>query len=250
MEHILIVGANSGIGYYMVKQLLEDGKRVSVLDINIENIDKLTAEYKDTLFAIKADATDEMSLSEGVKAAINRFGIPDVSIHNACICTFAGVLDTSYETYEQVMNVNYYGALRLAKTILPYMREVKRGRIIFTSSGVGVTGFGNISPYASTKGAIESLAKCLAVENDEYGITVHLFHPPLTNTESAKDLPVPREFKANPEKVGRGLGKRMFKNSFVICHSLSQLLQMKLCYLSPLKTGKMMWKMTQRAKKS
>lgn len=44
MKHILIVGANVGIGYYTVKQLLEDGRRVSVLDINIENIDKLVAD--------------------------------------------------------------------------------------------------------------------------------------------------------------------------------------------------------------
>ena len=57
------------------------------------------------------------------------------------------------------MDVNYFGALRLSKLILPFMREKKEGRIIFTSSGVGVTGFGNISPYASSKGAIESLAK-------------------------------------------------------------------------------------------
>lgn len=250
MKHILIVGANVGIGYYTVKQLLEDGRRVSVLDINIENIDKLVADYKDTLLTIKADATDEKSLSEGVNKAIKHFGIPDVAIHNACICTFEGVLETPYETYERVMNVNYYGALRLAKIVLPHMREAKKGRIIFSSSGVGVTGFGNISPYASTKGAIEALAKCLAVENDVHGITVHIFQPPLTNTESSKELPVPKEFKANPEKVGRGLGKRVFKKSFVICHSLNQSLQMKLCYLSPLFMGKMMWKMTQRAKNS
>ena len=49
------------------------------------------------------------------------------------------------------------------------MREKKEGRIIFTSSGVGVTGFGNISPYASSKGAIESLAKCLEIENQDWG---------------------------------------------------------------------------------
>jgi len=248
MEHILIVGANVGIGYYIVKQLLEEGKRVSVLDINLDNIEKLVADYKDTLLTIKADAIDEASLCEGVNCAINHFGIPEVAIHNACICTFEGILDTPYDTYERVMNVNYYGALRLSKLVLPFMREAKKGRIIFTSSGVGVTGFGNISPYASTKGAIEALAKCLAVENEEYGITVHLFHPPLTNTESSKELPVPKEFKADPEKVGRGLGKRVYKKSFVICHSFNQSLQMKLCYLWPLKTGKMMWKMTIRGR--
>lgn len=247
MEHVLIVGANVGIGYYIAKQLIEDGKRVSVLDINIDNIGRLKENYPDSLFTVHADATNDTSIAGGVSAAIAHFGMIDAAIHNACICTFDGVLETQMDVYEKVMDVNYYGALRLAKTVLPYMQKAKKGRLIFTSSGVGVTGFGNISPYASSKGAIEAFAKCLAVENEEFGISVHLFHPPLTNTESARALPVPKEFKADPEKVGRGLGKKVFSKKFVICHSFSQSLQMKLCYFRPLSTGKMMWKMIQRA---
>ena len=127
------------------------------------------------------------------------------------------------------------------------MREKKEGRIIFTSSGVGVTGFGNISPYASSKGAIESLAKCLEIENQDYGITFHIMHPPLTNTASSSELPVPKEFMANAEKIGKGLADHVWSKKFVICHSFSQSLQMKLCYCYPLYMGKMMWKMTQRA---
>ena len=83
------------------------------------------------------------------------------------------------------MDVNYFGALRLAKTVLPYMQKAKKGRIIFTSSGVGVTGFANFSPYATSKGAIEALAKCLQIGNEEYEISFHLFYPPLTDTKSA-----------------------------------------------------------------
>ena len=130
---------------------------------------------------------------------------------------------------------------------LPFMREKKEGRIIFTSSGVGVTGFGNISPYASSKGAIESLAKCLEIENQDYGITFHIMHPPLTNTASSSELPVPKEFMADAEKIGKGLADHVWSKKFVICHSFSQSLQMKLCYCYPLYMGKMMWKMTQRA---
>ena len=146
------------------------------------------------------------------------------------------------------MNINFFGALRLSKTVLPKMRNQGFGRIIFTSSGVGVTGFGNISPYASSKGAIESLAKCLEIENQKYGISFHLFHLPLTNTASASKLPVPKEFMASPQKVGEGLARHIDSKNFVICHSFNQAMQMKLCYRHPLYMGKMMWKMTTRAK--
>lgn len=246
MSNILIVGANQGIGYYMVVRLLEKGNKVTVLDIWDDHISELKNRYQGSLSVIRADATDEESLSEGIKEAIKEFGNIDIAIHNACLCTFVSEQDTDYEVYRKVMDVNYFGALRLSKLILPFMRETKKGRIIFTGSGVGVTGFGNISPYASSKGAIESLAKCLEIENQDYGITFHIMHPPLTNTASSSGLPVPKEFMADAEKVGRGLADNILSKKFVICHSFSQSLQMKLCYRHPLYMGKIMWKMTQR----
>ena len=157
--------------------------------------------------------------------------------------------DSDYDVYRDVMDIHFFGALRLAKTVLPYMREQKEGRIIFTSSGVGVTGFENISPYAATKGAIESLAKCLEIENEEYGISFHLFHPPLTDTDSASGLPIPKEFKADARKVGNGLAEHIWSKKFVICHSVLQSLQIKFSYRHPLYIGKMMTKMTKRAVK-
>jgi len=248
MQNIFIIGANQGIGYHMVKQLLENGNNVAVMDIQSDNICKLESTYPDNLFATYADATDENSLKLAIQAAIERFGVPDIAIHNACMCTFKSEQDTEYEVYHQVMNVNYYGALRLAKLVLPEMRKAGAGRIIFTSSGVGVTGFGNISPYASSKAAIEALAKCLDIENEAFGVRFHIMHPPLTDTASSEGLPIPKEFKADAEKVGRGLAKNINSKKFIICHSLIQKLQTNFCYRHPLRMGKMMWKMTQRAK--
>ena len=178
MANIVIVGTNQGIGYHMAKRLLELNHSVVVLDIDISNIRQLQPRYPETLLPIVVDARRLSDIENGVKQAAGRFGSIDIAIHNACRCTFMSEPDSDYDVYRDVMDVNFFGALRLAKTVLPYMREQKEGRIIFTSSGVGVTGFENISPYAATKGAIESLAKCLEIENEEYGISFHLFHPP------------------------------------------------------------------------
>lgn len=82
------------------------------------------------------------------------------------------------------------------------MLQNKKGRICYTSSGVGVTGFTNISGYSASKGAIEAFAKCMRLENLGNAITFHILHPPLTNTESP--LPVPKEFMADSQKVGKG----------------------------------------------
>ena len=132
------------------------------------------------------------------------------------------------------------------KNVLPYMQAQKRGKIIFTSSGVGVTGFIGISPYASTKGALESLAKCLNIEYASDDISFHIIHPPLTRTNSAAPLPVPKEFMADPQKVGYGIAKHIFSKRFIICHNLSQKLQTLICYLFPIKMGRLISKMAIR----
>ena len=247
MANVLIVGANQGIGYYLVEKLLELGNTVTVLDIQINAIEILKEKNQKTVLPIIADARNLSNIENGVHRAIERYGDIDIAIHNACLCTFKSEPDTGYEVYQNVMDVNYFGALRLAKTVLPYMRNSKKGRIIFTSSGVGVTGFSNISPYAASKGAIESLAKCLRIENEEYGITFHLFHPPLTNTKSASGISVPKEFMAEAKKVGYGLADHIWSKKFVICHSVNQAVQMKFSYRHPLYIGKMMAKATKRA---
>ena len=151
MAHILIVGANQGIGYYIVKRLLATGHSVSVLDVNTNHLASLQKEYPERLFSMIADAQNLASIQDGVSQSIKIFGNIDAAIHNACFCTFENEQNSDYTMYQKAMNVNFFGALRLAKTVLPYMRKAQKGRIIFTSSGVGITGFANISPYASTK---------------------------------------------------------------------------------------------------
>ena len=244
--NVVITGANQGIGYFMVEQLLKDGNRVAVFDLKTENLEALKATYGERLLYFKADVRNQEELSSAVACAAARFTIIDAAIHNACRCTFEAEANTEIDTYKDVFDVNYFGALRLAKSVLPYMVKQNKGRIIFTSSAVGVMGFTRISPYASSKGAIESLAKCLNIEYAKNNISFHIFHPPLTRTKSAEPLPVPEEFMALPEKVGSGLAKHINAKHFIICHSWGQRAQTLWCYLFPLKMGKLMSKMTDR----
>ena len=123
MAHILVVGANQGIGYYIVKRLLSSGHTVSVLDVNTNHIGALQKEYPTRLFSIIADAQNLVSIQDGVSQSIKMFGNIDAAIHNACFCTFENEQNCDYTVYQKAMDVNFFGALRLAKTVLPYMRK-------------------------------------------------------------------------------------------------------------------------------
>lgn len=247
MKVLLITGGNEGIGYFMSKQWLENGNCVSVLDLNCDNIDKLKETYPKTLLTFKCDVRNMENVKMAVYMTSAQFGSIDYAVHNACLCLFKSFEEYIIEDFDRVMAVNFHGAINLTKAVLPVMKAKSQGRICFTSSGVGVTGYLNISPYACSKGAIESLAKCLRNEYVNSGITFHIMHPPLTNTKSSSPLPVPKEFKASPEKVGKGFIKYIDSKKFIITPSFADAVSVKLSYLFPLLMGKLLVKMTKKA---
>ena len=244
MASIVLTGGNEGIGYYMTSHFLKDGHMVAVLDLKLDNLESLKQDYSDKLLLFKCDVSNPQAINKSIEDTITVFGGIDYAIHNACKCLFTSLEDTANEEYRSVFDVNYYGAINLTRAVLPIMKKQSYGRIFFTSSGVGVMGFVNISAYASSKGALESLAKCMNIEYQGTGITFHLIHPPLTKTSSAKPLPVPDEFKADPKKVGIGIAKNIHKKRLIICHSFTQRIQTRMAYILSTKLGKFMSKMT------
>lgn len=247
MYVLLITGGNEGIGYFMAKQWLENGNYVSVLDLSCDNIDKLKEAYPNTLLTYKCDVRDLEAVKTAVDNTSAQFGSINYAVHNACLCLFKGFEEHAIEDFDRVMDVNFHGAINLTKAVLPVMKRQGQGRIFFASSGVGVTGYINISPYACSKGAIESLAKCLNNEYADSGITFHILHPPLTDTKSSSPLPIPKEFKASPEKVGKGFIKRINSKKFIITPSFADAVSIKLSYRFPVFMGRLLVKMTRRA---
>ena len=246
MCRIILTGGNEGIGFQMTSQLLKDGHKVAILDLNLDNLYSLKERYHEKLLLFTCDVSEPQAVGRSVDDTVSAFGGIDYAIHNACKCLFTSFEATSNDEYKSVFDINYYGAINLTRAVLPTMKAQSAGRIFYTSSGVGITGFINISAYASSKGALESLAKCMNIEYQGTGISFHLIHPPLTKTTSAVPLPVPDEFKADPQKVGIGIAKKIHKKNFIICHSFSAWLQTKMTYLFPMQLGKFMSKMTKK----
>ena len=246
MQRIIITGGNEGIGFFMTSQFLEDAHMVAVFDLKLDNLLALQKKYIEQLQLFECDVRNPQTVIQSVNNIISVFGGIDYAIHNACKCLFTNFEKTTDNEYKDVFDVNYYGAINLARAVLPTMKKQSSGRIFFTSSGVGVMGFVNISAYASSKGALESLGKCLNIEYLGTGITFHLIHPPLTKTTSAKPLPVPEEFKADPKKVGIGIAKNIHKKRFIICHSFAQRIQTHIAYMFSIKLGRFMSKMTKQ----
>ena len=244
---ILISGGNQGIGYHMVHTFLKQGHHVYVLDIELDQLKILSKTCnQETLAYTICDMKDEDMVKESIAKAINTLGHIDYAIHNACMCTFESFMDTDIKTMKEVLDINYFGAIHMIKHILPHFNQRHQGHIYLTSSGVGIMGFKNISPYASSKGALESLAKCLNIELKDTNIKCHLIHPPLTHTKSASGLGMPKEMMADPKVVGERLAKRMHHKKRIITYTKRNRVMVALMYLMPVRLGRFMSMMTDR----
>jgi NAD(P)-dependent dehydrogenase (short-subunit alcohol dehydrogenase family) len=204
-RNIIITGANNGIGLALTQSLLEMGDRVATLNLEIDNL----FPTHPSLLPIRCDVTHPQRIQAVVDEVVAKWGGIDILINNACLALFKPFVEREQDDIRREFEVNYFGYLNMIRAVLPIMRKQKHGVIHNMSSGVGFTGMPRMTGYTSTKGAIESLTRTLALELLEEGITVNVMHPPLTRTKSASGFGVPVEMMADPLKVGSGLAKRV-----------------------------------------
>jgi len=236
--HILITGGNEGIGFQMVLQFLRDGHKVAVFDLNLDNLSAYKEQYGENLIFFECDISNGQAVMHSVNEVFSVFNGIDYAIHNACRYLLKSFEDTADDDYKSVYNVNYYGAINLTRAVLPIMKKHSGGRFFYTCSVAGITGFAYDGAYASSKAALESLAKCLNLEYQNEGITFHIIHPPHTGTASVRRWTATGGYMNDPEKVGIGLAKNIHKKKFIICYSFSHYLQIKTIYLFPTGWGR------------
>lgn len=217
---VIITGANNGIGFYMASTLLSDGYRVAALDLSGENFTPLVEKYSGRALFYKCNVTSDAEVKATIDDIIRQWQSIDVLVNNACIALFGPFEEKSIDDIKREFDVNYFGYVRMIKAVLPHMKEKKKGIIHNLSSSVGFTGYAGIAGYTSTKGAIEALTRTLALELKEYGITVNVMHPTITNTKSASPLGLPKEAMAKPEDVGRKLAKKIMSTKPMVTGDL------------------------------
>lgn len=244
---VIVTGADNGIGFYMTKTLLEDGYCVAALDIADENLAPVQSTYSDRLLICNCDVTDSTSVEAAISSIAEKWGQIDVLVNNACIAIFKPFEQKTIEETRQEFEVNYFGYVNTIEAVLPYMKARGRGIIHNVSSGVGITGFPGIYGYASTKGAIESLTRTLALELEPYGIHVNLMHPPLTNTKSASPLGIPVQAMDGPIRVGRNFAKKILSTKSIIVPDLRTSVYLFFAYRYPLVLGRLFAKLTEHS---
>ena len=189
----LVTGAARGIGLAVARKFLADGYRVALLDLDAPALMKASAGLasNDRVLAIECD----VALPQQVKASIDRaaahFGRIDALVNNAGVAVFKPMLETSFEEWSRVLDVNLSGPFLCTQACAPVMLRNGGGAVVNIASISGLRASTLRVAYGTSKAGLIHLTKQQAAELGNMGIRVNAVAPGPVDTAMAKDVHTP-----------------------------------------------------------
>jgi 3-oxoacyl-[acyl-carrier protein] reductase len=177
---VLVTGGNRGIGLAIARRLAAAGDAVTVTSRSGEPVEGLTVAACDVRDAAQVDAA--------FKVAEEAHGPVEVVVANAGVTRDQLLALMSEDDFTDVLDTNLTGTYRVAKRAVRGMIRMRRGRMVFISSVVGLLGSGGQANYAASKAGLVGLARSLARELAPRSITVNVVAPGFVDTEMTASL--------------------------------------------------------------
>jgi 2-hydroxycyclohexanecarboxyl-CoA dehydrogenase len=176
-----VTGGARGIGRAIVISLAKRGCAVAIADIRADDSkESLAAAEAEGVAAISVstDVTDGASVNAAIAQATEDLeGAPNILVNCAGWDEAMPFINTTEDLWSRIVEINYLGAVRTTKAVLPGMIEQGYGRIVNIGSDAGRVGSGSEAVYAGAKGGVIAFGKSVAREVARYGITVNTVCP-------------------------------------------------------------------------
>lgn len=183
---IFITGGSRGIGEAVVRMAAGKYNVAFTYNTSKEKArclqQELDSRYGGVL-ALECDVTNPKSVSAAIDAAKKRFGKIDILVNNAGVAMSGLLIDTSFDEFKRVFDVNVNGTFNVTKAVLPDMLSSGRGSIVNVSSVWGIKGASMEVAYSSSKAAIIGFTKALAKEVAPMGVLVNAVAPGAVDTD-------------------------------------------------------------------
>ena len=184
-RNVLVTGGNRGIGLSIAQAFAAQGDRVAIT--------LRSGQAPEGLTGVTCEVTDSASVDSAFAAAEEALGGPiEVRVANAGITRDTLLMRMSDEEFDAVIDTNLTGAFRCARRASKGMIRLRRGRIIFISSVVGLYGSPGQTNYAASKSGLVGLARSITRELGGRGITANVVAPGFIDTDMTAELPEDR----------------------------------------------------------
>ncbi|HEX7462014.1 MAG TPA: 3-oxoacyl-ACP reductase FabG [Dermatophilaceae bacterium] len=185
-RNVLITGGNRGIGLAIARAFVQVGDNVVITH--------RSGQPPQGLHGVTCDVTDSASVDAAFAAAEEKLGGPiEVLVANAGITRDGLLMRMSDDDFDSVIDTNLAGAFRCARRASKGMIKLRKGRIVFISSVVGLYGSPGQTNYSASKSALVGLARSISRELGGRGITANVVAPGFVETDMTADLPEDRK---------------------------------------------------------
>ncbi len=167
---VLVTGASSGIGLACATHLAGRGYRVY-------GTSRRPGTGQAGIAMLVADVTDDHSVQQAVAAVLEREGRLDIVVNNAGMGIAGPVENTSIEQAKWQLEVNFFGAFRVCRAVLPALRSQRSGYIVNIGSIGGLIAIPYQAMYSASKFALEGLSESLRMEVRPFGVKVVIIEP-------------------------------------------------------------------------
>lgn len=189
--HIMITGGSSGIGLEIAKICASKGAVISLLARNVQRLETAKKEIEkfstrpegQSCHFVSVDISKDCSEVQSAVSKLTRdCGPVDMLFNCAGTSQAAAFMDLPIEKFNQLMQINYIGAVYCTRAVMESMKERKQGRIVFLSSQAGQTGVYGYTAYSASKFALRGFAETLQMEVKHLNIGITISFPPDTDT--------------------------------------------------------------------
>lgn len=184
----IVTGASKGIGYAIAELFAEEGANVVMTALHQSELDdaatRINAADGGGAIGIVADSSDPKAPNAVFKLAISEFGQVDIMVNNAGSGDMVAVEEASDEHFAKIVELNLTGVFRYCREAVQHFMPRNEGRIINISSVNGTVPICGVA-YTSTKGAVNTMTKNIAIRLSGTKIRCNAIAPGVTNTDAA-----------------------------------------------------------------